>query len=177
MLQHTPEVERAFLSLCEPLRPGGSLAVDLYPQLLLNLLWPKYWLRPLTRRVPAERLFPIVERLVRLLFPVSLALGRVPVVGGKLRHALPIVNYEGRLPLSREQLEQWAILDTFDMLAPRYDQPQSRETLEAWFRRAGLEAIQVFRDGLIVGRGRRPAGPVRPSHEAVSNIAAGMSAG
>jgi SAM-dependent methyltransferase len=155
VLQHTPDVERAFLALSEPLRAGGSLAVDLYPRLLLNVLWPKYWLRPLTRRVPADRLFPIVERMVHMLFPLSLTLGRVPAVGGKLRHALPIVNYEGRLPLSRAQLEQWAVLDTFDMLAPRYDQPQTPATLESWFRRGGFDRIEVFRDGLVVGRGRR----------------------
>lgn len=156
VLQHTPDVGGAFRSLVEPLRLGGRLAVDLYPKLAANVLWPKYWLRPLTRRVPPDRLFPLVERMVSALFPLSLALGRVPLVGRKLRHVLPIVNYDGRLPLSHTQLREWAVLDTFDMLAPRYDQPQTAATLEAWFRDAGLDAIEVFREGLVVGRGRRP---------------------
>ena len=163
VLQHTPDVERAFLALAEPLRPGGRLAVDLYPMLRANLLWPKYWLRPLTRRVPPDRLFPLVERMVSVLFPVSLALGRVPLVGRRLRYVIPVANYEGRLPLTREQLEQWAVLDTFDMLAPHYDQPQTPATVESWFRRAGFNSIEVFRDGLVVGRGRLPLeDPLRP---------------
>jgi SAM-dependent methyltransferase len=157
VLQHTPDVKRAFLALAEPLRPGGRLAVDLYPRLKANVLWPKYWLRPMTRRVPAPRLFPLVERMVQLLFPVSLAVGRLPVVGRKLRYAIPVANYDGLLPLSPSQLKQWAVLDTFDMLAPRYDQPQTPATLEAWFRQARYDDIQVYRDGLVIGRGRRPA--------------------
>jgi SAM-dependent methyltransferase len=160
VLQHTPDVERAFLAITEQLRPGGRLAVDLYPKLRTNALWPKYWLRPLTCRTSPSRLFPLVERMVGVLFPVSLAFGRVPGIGRKLRHLIPVANYDGRLPLTREQLEQWSVLDTFDMLASRYDQPQSPERLESWFRRAGFESIEVFRDGLIVGRGQRSRDPL-----------------
>lgn len=157
VLQHTPDVKQAFLSLAEPLRPGGRIAVDLYPRLRANVLWPKYWLRPLTRRVPPARLFPAVRRMVAMLLPVSRAVGRIPGVGRRLRYAIPVANYEGVLPLSPEQVEQWALLDTFDMLAPRYDRPQTPATLESWFREAGYEAIEVYRDGLVIGRGRKPA--------------------
>jgi len=158
VLQHTPDVERAFLALAAPLRPGGRLAVDFYPRLAANVLWPKYWLRPLTRRVPPQRLLSIVERMVALLLPISRALGRLPRAGRKLRYAIPVANYEGRLPLSDAQLREWAVLDTFDMLAPRYDRPQTPETVKRWFERAGFEGIEVFRDGLLIGRGRRRAG-------------------
>jgi SAM-dependent methyltransferase len=157
VLQHTPDVEAAFRSLAVPLGPGGRLAVDVYPRLRANVLWPKYWLRPLTRRVPPQRLFPLVEGMVQALFPLSIMLGRIPKIGRKLRYAIPIANYDGLLPLSSAQLKQWAVLDTFDMLAPRYDQPQAPATLESWFELAGYEAVEVFRDGLVIGRGRRPA--------------------
>lgn len=159
VLQHTPDVRAAFLALGEPLRPGGQLAIDLYPRQRANVLWPKYWLRPLTRRVPAERLFPLVERMVAALLPISLAIGRVPGIGRKLRYAVPVVNYEGILPLSSAQLKEWAILDTFDMLAPRYDQPQTTERVRAWFQAAAYEDVNVYRDGLVIGRGRRAAAP------------------
>lgn len=166
VLQHTPDVRAAFMALREPLRPGGRLAVDLYPMVRTNILWPKYWLRPLTRRMPAHRLLASVERLMRVLFPISLYLGRVPLVGRKLRYAIPVANYDGQLPLSRAQLEEWAILDTFDMLSPRYDQPQTPATVRNWFEQAGLERIEVFRDGLVVGRG------VQPSTMEPTNVAA-----
>jgi SAM-dependent methyltransferase len=160
VLQHTPDVERAFKSLVPHVKPGGRLAVDLYPATPLNYFWPKYWLRPLTKRVPQQQLFRIVQRMVPVLLPASLMLGRVPRIGRKLRHAIPVVNYEGILPLSRKQIGEWAVLDTFDMLAPAYDQPQSTTTLRRWFDATDLVDVEVHRRGLVVGRGRKPA-PVR----------------
>jgi hypothetical protein len=96
--------------------------------------------------------------MVRVLWPVSVALGRVPVVGRRLRHLLPIANYDRQLPLTPEQLKEWAVLDTFDMLASAHDYPQSSATLERWFAEARLEDVEVFRRGLVIGRGRQPAG-------------------
>ena len=157
VLQHTPDVERAFKSLVPHVKPGGRLAVDIYPATPLNYFWPKYWLRPVTKRVPQQQLFRIVQRMVPVLLPASLMLGRVPRIGRKLRHAIPVVNYEGILPLSRKQIREWAVLDTFDMLAPAYDQPQSTTTLRRWFDATDLVDVEVHRHGLVVGRGRKPA--------------------
>jgi SAM-dependent methyltransferase len=156
VLQHTADVRGAFLALVAQLAPGGRIAVDLYPRLWLNYLWPKYWLRPFTRRLPSRALWRSVRLLFPVLYPVSLALGRLPFVGHWARHAVPVVNYEGILPLSQHQLREWALLDTFDMLGPRYDQPQDVPTLERWFAEAGLIDSRVERRGLIVGRGTRP---------------------
>ena len=87
---------------------------------------------------------------------VPIAGSVVPAVGRRLRHALPIANYDRLLPLTPAQLREWAVLDTFDMLAPTHDHPQRVETLRAWFDRAGLVDAEVFRDGLVIGRGRQP---------------------
>ncbi len=155
VLQHTPAVREAFLALPQQLRAGGRLAVDVYPRLALNLLWPKYWLRPVTKRMPRRQLFRLVEAMVQYLLPVSVAIGRLPVVGRKLRFAVPVINYEGVFPLSAEQLREWAVLDTFDMLAPAHDHPQSKAALAAWFEEAGLHEIEVFRRNVYVGRGSK----------------------
>jgi SAM-dependent methyltransferase len=155
VLQHTPDVGAAFRALAAQVAPGGSLAVDLYPQLRGNVLWPKYWLRPLTMRLPPHLLFGIVRRGVPWLLPVSRALARVPGTGGRLRYAVPVANYEGVLPLSPPQLREWAVLDTFDMLAPAHDHPQSVETLRRWFDAERFEQVDVYRRGLVIGSGRR----------------------
>jgi uncharacterized protein YbaR (Trm112 family) len=156
VLQHTPDVRASFAALAAQLAPEGRLAVDVYPRIALNVLWPKYWLRPITKHMPAERLFPLVTRMVDVLWPFSLALGRVPGIGRRLRHALPVANYEGLLPLTPAQLKEWAVLDTFDMLAPAHDHPQSAQTLKAWFEEQHLANIDVGRRGLVFGRGRQP---------------------
>jgi SAM-dependent methyltransferase len=165
VLQHTPDVRRAFAALTTQLASGGRIAVDLYPRMALNVLWPKYWLRPVTKRIPADKLFPLVSRMVETLWPLSLALGRVPRVGRRLRYALPVANYDGLLPLTPAQLKEWAVLDTFDMLAPAHDHPQTAATLETWFHEERLADVDVGRRGLVVGRGRRIAVNARAAVE------------
>jgi SAM-dependent methyltransferase len=156
VLQHTPDVERAFKALVPQLRSGGRIAIDVYPATPLNLLWPKYWLRPLTKRMPEALLYNVVQRTVPWLLPVSRAIGRIPRAGRKLRYAVPVVNYEGVLPLSEDQIKEWAVLDTFDMLSPVHDHPQSVQTVRQWFEDAKLADIDVLRRGLVWGRARKP---------------------
>jgi SAM-dependent methyltransferase len=153
VLQHTPNPKKAFEALPSQLKPKGKLAVDIYPKLFHNILWPKYWLRLITKKISHERLFPIVQRLVNILFPISLFLGRIPLVGHKLKYLIPVVNYEGVYPLSQNQLRQWSVLDTFDMLSPKHDHPQTLQCLNRWFSNAEMKNIEVFRIGILVGRG------------------------
>jgi SAM-dependent methyltransferase len=153
VLQHTPNVQKAFMALFEHLRNGGKLVVDVYPRLFLNILWSKYWLRPLTKRMSQKSLYRMVEAMIKYLLPISLFIGRISVFGLKLRYVIPVANYEGIYPLSKDQLQEWAILDTFDMLAPTYDHPISLATLNGWFLRSGFKNIQVFRRGLLIGKG------------------------
>ena len=157
VLQHTPDVRAAFMALPRQLNPGGRLAVDLYPKQWRNYLWPRYWIRPITRRLEPGRLFRMVQFMVTYLWPVSVLLGRTPLVGRKLRHLIPLSNYDGILPLNSAQLREWATLDTFDMLAPAHDHPQTSSTLRRWFHEAGLQSVSVFRLGFLVGRGIRGA--------------------
>lgn len=155
VLQHTPDVKAAFLELPAQVRPGGSLAVDVYPKLKRTLFSSKYWVRPLTKRLPQQKLFGMVERMVPVLLPVTVALGRIPVVGRQLKWLVPVSSYDRVFPLNGRQLREWAILDTFDMLGSRYDQPQTASTLRSWFGAAGMKDVEIFRHGHLVGRGRR----------------------
>jgi len=163
VLQHTPDVKAAFLAVVEQCKPGGRVAIDVYPKSWSNLVSPKYWLRPLTKRVPVAGLLSAVRVMVPVLLPLSILLGRVPLAGQKLRHLVPVANYDRVYPLSPMQLREWALLDTFDMLAPKHDHPQSVKTLRSWFAEAGLQAIEVFRLGVVVGRG------IKPSEQRVSH--------
>jgi len=156
VLQHTPDAEAAFAQLPRFLKPGGKLAVDFYPKLARNLLWSKYWIRPITKRMPQPVLFRWIERLVPKLLPLSNLLASVPGTRGRLRYLIPIANYRGVLPLNDDQLREWAVLDTFDMLAPEHDHPVSVETLRKWFEAAGLVDLHIERPGFIIAYGTRP---------------------
>lgn len=156
VVHHTPDPARAFAALCEHVAPGGHIAVDAYPRLPFLWLWPKYWLRPLTRRMKNHTLLALVERAVPWLLPISDAFAAVPFVGRKLRYLVPVMNYRSLLPgLSEEQLREWAVLDTFDMLGPTYDHPQTESSLREWLVRAGLRDTVVLRRGFLIARGQR----------------------
>ncbi len=156
VLQHTPDVRRAFMALPPQVRSGGKIAVDVYAQVALNFFWPKYWLRPLTKRMDRQRLLAYVQRFVPSLLPISDFLAAVPVIGRRLRYAVPIANHRPDYPsLSDAQIEEWAILNTYDMLAPAYDKPQSAKKLRRWFEEAGMRDVKVYRKGHLIGRGTR----------------------
>ncbi len=157
VIQHTPDVQRTVASLVRQVRPGGRLALDVYKKGLGEVLHPKLWLRPLTRRLPPERLFPWIERLAPPLLEVSRAVSRIPLVGRVARRAIPVANYEGVHPLTEEQLRDFAILDTFDWLSPRYDQPQTAATLQRWLRALGLDEIEVLHPAHLTARARKPS--------------------
>ena len=159
VLQHTPDAKRAFFSLPPQLKPGGRLAFDIYPWLLRNIVWSKYWIRPITRRLPPTVLFRLVERMAPGMLAASRTLSAVPGIGRYLRYIVPVANYKGVYALTELQLREWAVLDTFDMLAPIHDHPQRRSTLESWLADAALVDCVVERRGFLVARGRRPCGP------------------
>jgi hypothetical protein len=100
----------------------------------------------------AERLGIVPPLLV-----LSRAVGSIPVLGRVLRRAIPVANYAGMYPLDSRQLQEWALLDTFDMLAPEYDQPQRARDVQRWLDAAGLTDQQLLRPGHLVARGRKPA--------------------
>ena len=155
VLQHTPDVTKAFAALPPVLASGGHLCADFYWNRLRTLMNPKYLLRPVTKRMDQEKLFSWLVANVPTLLRISQFLGRTPLIGRYLKRIVPVVDYTGIYPLSDKQLEEWALLDTFDMLAPAYDKPQSVATVTRWFQQADLQNVEVFHWGHLVGRGRK----------------------
>jgi hypothetical protein len=120
-------------------------------------------LRPLTTKLPKDRLFAALRQLVPALLPVSRAAAMVPVVGSQLKRVIPVANYYGELPLDDRQQQEWALLDTFDWLSPAFDNPQTPETVTDWLTRAGMQDIAVLKAGHLVGRGTKPAAGANPT--------------
>lgn len=156
VLQHTPDVEKAFAALPPLLRRGGRLCADFYWRRFRTMMHAKYLLRPFAKRMAQPTLFRLLERWVPSLLKLSQALGRVPLVGRALKRIIPVADYTGRFPLSDQQLGEWALLDTFDMLAPTYDNPQTASTVRDWFEDAGLIGVEVGHWSHLVGRGCKP---------------------
>jgi SAM-dependent methyltransferase len=154
VLQHTPDPGRSFLSLTRLLRPGGQIAIDVYPLRPAALMHWKYILRPVTRRMNKDLLYRLVSKYTPPLVSLSAWLGRR--FGRAGMRLLPIVQYE-HYGLPPEINREWAVLDTFDMYAPTYDRPQTKRAVRHWFEDAGMEKI-VVENGQngVVARGRKP---------------------
>ena len=124
VIQHTPDPARAVRSLAGVLRPGGRVAITAYERRRFTMLYSKYWMRPLTRRLRPERLLALIKVMMPPAFVLSEVLFRIPVLGRGFQFILPVANYVHDPAMSMRQRYQWAILDTFDMLAPAFDIPQ-----------------------------------------------------
>jgi SAM-dependent methyltransferase len=156
VLMCTPNVARAFEELPPIVAAGGRLCVDFYGLQFGTLLHAKWVFRPVTSRMPPRLLFRLLQSAVPVMLPVSQVLGGIPGLGRYLKRIIPVANYTGVYPLNAEQLKEWALLDTFDMLAPKYDHPQpTAGRLRRWLEAAGLADVEVFRAGHLVGRGSK----------------------
>jgi SAM-dependent methyltransferase len=142
MLQHTPDPARAFAALPAMLRDGGALCVDIYKATLFRaVLHTKYYVRPFTRHLDPERLYRRVRQWVDIMWPMAALIRRLPK-GYAINWRLLIADYSF-LGLEGEKLKEWSYLDTFDMLAPRYDRPVRIGTIRRWAREARLQAVSA----------------------------------
>ena len=143
MLQHTPDVFGALSALPPMLKPGGELVVDVYRKTLIGpLLQTKYYVRPLTRKVAPERLYGMTRKWVDAMWPLSRAIARIPGIGHSINWRLLVADY-GFAGVTGDLLKEWAYLDTFDMLSPRYDSPQTITTMRKWLAAVGLTDVEV----------------------------------
>jgi len=155
VLQHTPDIAKAFACLPPMMSKSGKICVDYYEKSFKSSLLPKYWLRPLTKQIPKQQLFSILKSMVPSLLRVSLFFGGIPIIGKFLKRVIPVANYHDILPLSNIQLREWALLDTFDWLSPAYDEPQTRAAAKKLMEISGLKDIEILKHGHLVARGSK----------------------
>jgi SAM-dependent methyltransferase len=159
VLQHCPDVRRAFLTLIPFLRPGGEIVIDVYEKKLgfPNL---KYIARPFFRPLGTAGIWRVLSWTIPPAFEAKKVLHRIPLIGPKTAALIPIgpISHADKgLNYTDEELKQVKILSALDMLSPTYDQPQTMEEVRRWFYDAGLVSVDVKRGyNGINAKGRRP---------------------
>jgi hypothetical protein len=129
--------------------------MTIYPRKPWTKLFSKYWFRPVTKRLKKETLLGLIEGIMPVAFPVTDVLFRIPMLGKVFTFAIPIANYVHDEQLSRDQRYAWAILDTFDMLSPYYDQPMTETEASTALESAGVRSSRSGQRGLnLVGEKR-----------------------
>lgn len=146
VLQHTPDPKRAFEALSAMLKYSGDLVVDAYEKLpgIKKYLETKYWVRPLTKKLSNKNLYRFCKFWVNLLWPLC-KLSYKLTGRRSLSWFLLVADYRGVYPLSEDILKEWSILDTFDMLAPEYDYPQTISSVRGWYEGLNYSEVNVKR--------------------------------
>ncbi|WMJ72900.1 class I SAM-dependent methyltransferase [Cytophagaceae bacterium ABcell3] len=142
VLQHTPDFEKSIACLVDMVKPGGELVVDFYPILgWWTKLHAKYLFRPFTRKMAPEKLYSLINTHAGWLIKLSKTLHNIGL--GAFTRFLPICDIRNTLPknLSKKQLREWVVLDTFDMFSPRYDNPQKVSMVVSWFKKYGMKNV------------------------------------
>ena len=141
VVQHTPDPDRTLASLPLVLKEGGRVAVVAYERKPWTRFNAKYLIRPLTRRMPKGVLLKAIQVAMPAAFLITEVLFRVPVVNRFFKFVIPVANYAGELNLSLRQRYSWAILDTFDMLSPAFDRPQTTPEVVNALTKASIVGI------------------------------------
>ena len=141
VLQHTPDPATALDAIPRLLKPAAPFVVVAYERKPWTLLHGKYLIRPLTRRMSRQALLRAIRWTMPVMFPVTELLYRLPIAGRIFRFLIPIANYTHERKLTLRQRYQWAVLDTFDMLSPAFDQPQTETEVGAALTRGGLTDV------------------------------------
>jgi 2-polyprenyl-3-methyl-5-hydroxy-6-metoxy-1,4-benzoquinol methylase len=158
VLQHTPAPKRALQTLFKYLKPGGEIFIDIYRLEWKSFFKGKYYVRPITRLLPANVLHKLVDAHVSWLFPIT---GRLHKLIGpraaSLSWALAMADYRGVFEVDEETAREYAVLDTFDMLAPAFDRPATIGMVRRWFEEAKMLDVRVEPGSNgIIASGRRP---------------------
>ncbi|MBI5059977.1 methyltransferase domain-containing protein [candidate division KSB1 bacterium] len=139
VIQHTPDPAAAFREMVRYVKPGGTVFMHSYRKNFRTMLQWKYWLRPFTTRMDQQKLHGLITTAAPFLQAVTAVLDRNKLTRQINYHLIPFYNYRRAFPMfSKEQLREYGIHDTFDALAPAYDIPNSRKTVERWLKEAGF---------------------------------------
>jgi SAM-dependent methyltransferase len=161
VIQHTPDPHAAIVSLCRLVKPGGSIALWIYEQdwkSFVGTLGFKRLLRPLVSRLERRKQLAFSRALAALFFPVVWPLRRLGTAGKLVMRLLPVASgHLVGIPLSKEDFRTWVLLDTFDMYASTYDQPQTFQAVADTLRNAGFQDIERRPHGGVAVTARRKA--------------------
>jgi ubiquinone/menaquinone biosynthesis C-methylase UbiE/uncharacterized protein YbaR (Trm112 family) len=154
VIQHTPDPDGIMRALPQALKPEGEIAVTIYERKPWTFLNAKYLVRPITRRMRKERLLAAIRAAMPVVFPITDLAFRIPVLGRAFEFMIPVANYVHEKALTRRQRYDWAVLDTFDMLSPYYDQPQTQAAAERALSESGVGEMRRLPNGglNLVGR-------------------------
>lgn len=142
VLDHTPAPRQAFRSLVPLLRPGGRIAIWVYPRWRPTLEWMNALQRGVSTRLPVG----LLMRLSRWSAPLGALKGRLLHSRFYLTRRLGVALNVLTIGVSTHPDPQQRVCDTLDWYAPRYQSHHTLEEVREWFEEEGLEEIRNLSD-------------------------------
>jgi SAM-dependent methyltransferase len=153
VLQHTPDPEQSIAALWKMVKPGGRLVIDHYRWKLRNFLPPPLGVAGMFYRwhflrLPKERQFDAVKRVVDFWFPWVWRFRGSRAAQLLLSRLNPIVNYYPHFRLrDRQMYYEWMLLDTHDAMTDVYKHRRSPASIRATLQALGACDIEVTTGG------------------------------
>ena len=139
VLQHTPSFEKSIESLVKKAKIGGEIVVDFYPiKGWYTKIHSKYILRPLTKKLTHKLLYKLISANINWMMHLFDFLCFINLK--ILTRFIPIADLS-LFPknLTFSQRKKWAIMDTFDMFSPEFDNPMRIDKVKNLFIENGCE--------------------------------------
>ena len=139
VLQHTPSFKKSIESLIKKAKSGAEIVVDFYPiKGWYTKINSKYILRPLTKHLNHKILYKLISSNINWMIKLFDFLCFIHLK--HLTRFIPIADLS-IFPhnLNKSQRRIWAIMDTFDMFSPEFDNPMRIENVKNLFIEFGCK--------------------------------------
>lgn len=145
VLQHLPDPLKGIEILHSLVNKNGIVIFDIYKKPRLSFLNSKYLWRLVIKKIfTYDQLKVFLENNICKILSIRWAINSK--LGVNLNYffdyIFPIYDYKEKLPLSKEQLLEWAILDTLDGLITEYDKPFSYKEILKYFDQKKIKLIK-----------------------------------
>ena len=143
VLDHTPDPRKAFLGLARRLKPGGRIAIWVYPRERPALEKIIDVHRAISTRLPLG----VLVGFSRLMAPVGAIKRRLMASKNRLVARSGVALNLLTIGVSMHPDPEVRVCDTLDWYAPRYLSRHTPEEVRGWFEEAGLvEIVDLSKD-------------------------------
>jgi SAM-dependent methyltransferase len=151
VLDHTPDPRAAFLALAKLLKPGGKIAVWVYPRERALVESIMNFQRAFTTRMPLH----VLAFLCRKAVPLGGLKRTLMASQWRLVQRLGVALHLATIGVSMHPDPTVRACDTLDWYAPKFMSRHSFGEVAGWFRDAGLsDLVDLTRDQVFFHKGQ-----------------------
>jgi SAM-dependent methyltransferase len=151
VIDHTPDPRASFLALARLLKPGGRIAIWVYPRERAIVEWIMNAQRSISTRIPLG----VLELLCRISAPIGALKRRLMSSRQWLIQRLGVAVHLATIGVSMHPDPEVRVCDTHDWYAPKYLTRHTADEVAGWFADAGLtRVVDLSRDQAFFHEGQ-----------------------